>query len=90
MKRCSGAGQGPCEQQGGWNRAAETAIDEISRARSPYDDDDQRRHTQRVWAPPGASLQKILDRLLDERLDGRITAAAQERDRARTLVKQYS
>jgi tRNA nucleotidyltransferase (CCA-adding enzyme) len=39
---------------------------------------------------PGPHFKKILDRLLDERLDGRITAAAQERDRARTLVKQYS
>ena len=55
-----------------------------------YDDDDQRRHAQRVWASPGPSFQKILDRLLDERLDGRITAAAQERDRARILAKQYS
>jgi tRNA nucleotidyltransferase (CCA-adding enzyme) len=39
---------------------------------------------------PGPHFKKILDRLLDERLDGRITAAAQERDRARTLAKQYS
>jgi tRNA nucleotidyltransferase (CCA-adding enzyme) len=39
---------------------------------------------------PGPHFKKILDRLLDERLDGRITAAAQERDRARILAKQYS
>ena len=39
---------------------------------------------------PGPHFKKILDRLLDERLDGRITAVAQERDRARILVKQYS
>jgi tRNA nucleotidyltransferase (CCA-adding enzyme) len=39
---------------------------------------------------PGPYFKKILDRLLDERLDGRITAAAQERDRARILAKQYS
>lgn len=39
---------------------------------------------------PGPHFKKILDRLLDERLDGRITAAAEERDRARTLAKQYS
>ncbi len=39
---------------------------------------------------PGPHFKKILNRLLDERLDGRITAAAEERDRARTLAKQYS
>lgn len=39
--------------------------------------------------PPGPHFRTILDRVLDERLDGRITAAAQERDRACTLVKQY-
>ena len=39
---------------------------------------------------PGPHFKKLLDRLLDERLDGRITAAAQERDRARILAKQYS
>jgi tRNA nucleotidyltransferase (CCA-adding enzyme) len=38
---------------------------------------------------PGPHFKKILDRLLDERLDGRITAAAEERDRARALVEQY-
>jgi tRNA nucleotidyltransferase (CCA-adding enzyme) len=38
---------------------------------------------------PGPHFKKILDRLLDERLDGRITAAAEERDRARILAKQY-
>jgi tRNA nucleotidyltransferase (CCA-adding enzyme) len=37
----------------------------------------------------GPLYKKILDRLLDERLDGRITDAAGERDRARTLVEQY-
>jgi len=39
---------------------------------------------------PGPHFKKILDRLLDERLDGRITAADEERDRARILAKQYS
>jgi len=39
---------------------------------------------------PGPHFKTILDRLLDERLDGRITAADEERDRARILAKQYS
>ena len=38
---------------------------------------------------PGPHFKTILDRLLDERLDGRITGVAQERDRARTLVERY-
>jgi tRNA nucleotidyltransferase (CCA-adding enzyme) len=38
---------------------------------------------------PGPHFKTILDRLLDERLDGRLTAGAQERDRARILVQQY-
>ena len=38
---------------------------------------------------PGPHFKKILERLLEERLDGRITTAAQERDRARRLVEQY-
>ncbi|HEU4505882.1 MAG TPA: hypothetical protein VFR79_13670, partial [Nitrospira sp.] len=38
---------------------------------------------------PGPHFKEILDRLLDERLDGKITAAAQEWERARDLVKQY-
>ena len=38
---------------------------------------------------PGPQFRTILDQLLDERLDGRISAAAQERERARALVKQY-
>lgn len=38
---------------------------------------------------PGPQFKTILDQLLDERLDGRISAAAQERERARALVKQY-
>ena len=39
---------------------------------------------------PGPHFKKILSRLLDERLDGRITGVAHERDRARALVEQYS
>jgi tRNA nucleotidyltransferase (CCA-adding enzyme) len=38
---------------------------------------------------PGPYYKRILDQLLDERLDGRISAAAQERERARALVQQY-
>ena len=38
---------------------------------------------------PGPHFKTILERLLDERLDGRITGVAQERDRARTLVERY-
>ena len=38
---------------------------------------------------PGPQFRTILDQLLDERLDGRISAAAQERERARALVKRY-
>ena len=38
---------------------------------------------------PGPQFKQILDRLLEERLDGRITAAAQERERARALVEGY-
>jgi len=37
---------------------------------------------------PGPHYKRILDQLLDERLDGRITDAAQERQRARLLVQQ--
>jgi tRNA nucleotidyltransferase (CCA-adding enzyme) len=39
---------------------------------------------------PGPHFRTILDRLLEERLDGKITAAAQEWERARALVKQYA
>jgi tRNA nucleotidyltransferase (CCA-adding enzyme) len=38
---------------------------------------------------PGPHFKRILDQLLDERLDGRITAAGDERARARTLAEQY-
>ena len=38
---------------------------------------------------PGPQFKTILDRLLDERLDGAITAVAQERERARLLAEQY-
>jgi len=38
---------------------------------------------------PGPHFKTILDRLLNERLDGRITAVAQERDRARILAERY-
>ena len=38
---------------------------------------------------PGPHFKRILDRLLDERLDGGITAGAQERERARLLAEQY-
>jgi tRNA nucleotidyltransferase (CCA-adding enzyme) len=38
---------------------------------------------------PGPHFKTILDQLLDERLDGRISAAAQERERACALVKHY-
>jgi tRNA nucleotidyltransferase (CCA-adding enzyme) len=44
---------------------------------------------KRFGLRPGPQFKKILDRLLDERLDGRITAPAQEQDRARALAKQY-
>ena len=37
---------------------------------------------------PGPHFKTILDRLLNERLDGRITAVAQERDRARILAER--
>jgi tRNA nucleotidyltransferase (CCA-adding enzyme) len=39
---------------------------------------------------PGPRFKEILGRLLDERLDGRIVAASEEKARARTLVEQYS
>jgi tRNA nucleotidyltransferase (CCA-adding enzyme) len=38
---------------------------------------------------PGPHFKKILDRLLDERLDGGFTAASEEKARARTLAEQY-
>jgi tRNA nucleotidyltransferase (CCA-adding enzyme) len=38
--------------------------------------------------PPGPRFKIILDRLLDERLDGKISGARQERDRARALAEQ--
>jgi tRNA nucleotidyltransferase (CCA-adding enzyme) len=38
---------------------------------------------------PGPHFKRILDQLLEERLDGRITAASQERARAKTLAEQY-
>lgn len=44
---------------------------------------------KRLGLKPGRHFKTILDRLLDERLDGRITDVAQERDRARTLVERY-
>ena len=44
---------------------------------------------KRLGLKPGRHFKTILDRLLDERLDGRITGLAQERDRARTLVERY-
>src|SRR5215831_6631566 len=44
---------------------------------------------KRLGLKPGPHFKTILDRLLDERLDGRITGVAQERDRARTLVERY-
>jgi tRNA nucleotidyltransferase (CCA-adding enzyme) len=44
---------------------------------------------KRLGLQPGPQFRKILDRLLDERLDGRITARAQEQDRARALAKHY-
>jgi tRNA nucleotidyltransferase (CCA-adding enzyme) len=39
---------------------------------------------------PGPQFRTILDQLLDERLDGRISTAGEERERACALVKQYS
>jgi tRNA nucleotidyltransferase (CCA-adding enzyme) len=44
---------------------------------------------KRLGLKPGPQFRKILDRLLDERLDGRITAPAQELHRARALAKHY-
>jgi tRNA nucleotidyltransferase (CCA-adding enzyme) len=44
---------------------------------------------KRLGLKPGPHFKTILDRLLDERLDGRITGVAQERDRARTLGERY-
>ena len=44
---------------------------------------------KRLGLKPGPHFKTILDRLLDERLDGRITAVAQERDRARILAERY-
>jgi tRNA nucleotidyltransferase (CCA-adding enzyme) len=38
---------------------------------------------------PGPLFKKILDRLLDERLDGRFTAVSEEKTRARILAEQY-
>jgi tRNA nucleotidyltransferase (CCA-adding enzyme) len=38
---------------------------------------------------PGPQFREILDRLLDERLDGTIAAASEEKARARTLAEQY-
>jgi tRNA nucleotidyltransferase (CCA-adding enzyme) len=38
---------------------------------------------------PGPHFKRILDQLLEERLDGRITADGEEKARARTLAKQY-
>jgi tRNA nucleotidyltransferase (CCA-adding enzyme) len=38
---------------------------------------------------PGPHFKHILDRLLDERLDGRVTTAAEERKRARALALRY-
>lgn len=46
-------------------------------------------HLKELGLKPGPHFKTILDRLLDERLDGRITALAQERQRARTLVERY-
>jgi tRNA nucleotidyltransferase (CCA-adding enzyme) len=45
---------------------------------------------KRFGLRPGPHFKEILDRLLDERLDGKITAAAQERERARTLAERYA
>jgi tRNA nucleotidyltransferase (CCA-adding enzyme) len=44
---------------------------------------------KRFGLRPGPEFKTILDRLLDERLDGKITNARQERDRARMLAEQY-
>jgi tRNA nucleotidyltransferase (CCA-adding enzyme) len=44
---------------------------------------------KRLGLEPGPHFKKVLERLLNERLDGRITAATQERDRARRLVERY-
>jgi tRNA nucleotidyltransferase (CCA-adding enzyme) len=44
---------------------------------------------KRLGLQPGPQFKRILERLLDERLDGRITAPAQEQHRARALAKHY-
>jgi tRNA nucleotidyltransferase (CCA-adding enzyme) len=44
---------------------------------------------KRFGLRPGPHFKTILDRLLDERLDGKIADARQERDRARALAEQY-
>lgn len=44
---------------------------------------------QRLGLRPGPHFKMILSRLLDERLDGKIANARQERDRARVLAEQY-
>ncbi|HKY71806.1 MAG TPA: hypothetical protein VJL88_07785 [Nitrospira sp.] len=45
---------------------------------------------KRFGLRPGPHFREILDRLLEERLDGKITAAAEERERARTLAERYA
>jgi tRNA nucleotidyltransferase (CCA-adding enzyme) len=44
---------------------------------------------KRLGLQPGPQFRKILDRLLDERLDARITTPAEEQHRARALAKHY-
>jgi tRNA nucleotidyltransferase (CCA-adding enzyme) len=45
---------------------------------------------KRFGLSPGPHFREILDRVLEERLDGRITAAAEERELARLLAERYA
>ena len=45
---------------------------------------------KRFGLRPGPHFREILERVLEERLDGRITAAAEERELARTLAERYA
>jgi tRNA nucleotidyltransferase (CCA-adding enzyme) len=44
---------------------------------------------KRLGLRPGPHFKEILDRLLDERLDGRIAVGREETVRARALAQQY-
>jgi tRNA nucleotidyltransferase (CCA-adding enzyme) len=81
----------------GWSKAKEPRIGRLLRRLTRFLTRDRHVTTtingetlKEFGLRPGPHFKTILDQVLDERLDGRITAASQERARACTLAKRYA